>query len=422
MMSAARQDRTESIEIAAASGLTLAGRLELPTGERRGSALFAHCFTCSKDLKAVVRISRALAARGWAVLRFDFTGLGESDGVFAQTDFTSNVEDVISAASLLSHRFGAADLLVGHSLGGAAVLAAAGRIPAVRAVATIGAPSDTKHLRDDLLRRAPELASGEEAAEIELGGRRFTIRRQLLDDLAEERMRRALEGLDAALLLLHSPVDEVVAIDHARRLYEMARHPKSFVSLDGADHLLLERPADSQFVAELLATWSSRYLSDAPNAGEEDGAGPPGVVRASVGRAGYRVRLRAGAHEIVADEPEEAGGRDEGPNPYDLLLAALGACKGITMRMYADRKGWPLEGAVLDLTHGRIHVEDCADCETAKGQIDEIRVQLELLGDLSAEQRARLTEIAERCPVHRTLSTETRIRTRVPSDDTGSST
>ena len=411
---------TEPVDMVVASGLTLAGQLELPAGEIRGRALFAHCFTCTKDLKAAVRIGRALAARGWAVLRFDFTGLGESGGVFSQTDFTSNVEDVVSAASFLDERLGGTDLLIGHSLGGAAVLAAAGRLGGLRGVATIGAPSDTEHLREILLRRAPELAEGEEAAEIELAGRRFTIRRQLLEDLAENRMEEAVRSLEVPLLLLHSPVDEVVSVDHARRIYDWARHPKSFVSLDGADHLLLQRPEDSRFVAELLAAWSSRYLPAPLDLAERSDPGPErGVVRARIGGEGYRTSLRTGVHTWLADEPTSAGGGDEGPTPYDLLLAALGACKAITLRMYADRKELPLDGVELELRHDRIHAEDCADCESAQGQVDEIRVDLALRGDLDASQRDRLAEIADRCPVHRTLSTETRIRTRLrPQDGT----
>lgn len=419
-MDASRRRPTESVEIAAASGLTLAGQLELPLGEPRGRAVFAHCFTCTKDLKAVVRISRALAARGWAVLRFDFTGLGESGGVFSQTDFTSNVEDVVSAASFLEERLGGAELLIGHSLGGAAVLAAAARLSGLSAVATIAAPSDTEHLRQILLRRAPELAGGEETAEIELGGRRFVVRRRLLEDLAQARMQEAVGSLGVPLLLLHSPVDQVVGIDHAQRLYEMARHPKSFISLDGADHLLLERQEDSRFVADVLAAWVSRYLPARPEGEEKaEAAVERGLVRATIGGEGYRTRLQTGPHEWLADEPVPAGGEDRGPTPYDLLLAALGACKAITLRMYADRKGWPLEGATLELSHGRIHAEDCADCESGEGKVDEIRVELVLEGDLTAEQRSRLAEIADRCPVHRTLTSETKVRTRLrPADAT----
>ncbi len=252
---------TERIEIVGALGDRLAARVELPAGERRGCALFAHCFTCSKDLKAVVRISRALADRGFAVLRFDFTGLGESEGDFADTNFSSNLEDLLAAAEFARQQFGGPELLIGHSLGGAAVLATASRIEGARAVATLGAPSQTQHVRETLLSQAPELETGEDEAEVLLGGRPFRIRKQLLEDLDDHRLQEAIATLGRPLMILHSPVDEVVGIDHARRIYQAARHPKSFVSLDGADHLLLRDERDAHFAAEILAAWASRYLA-----------------------------------------------------------------------------------------------------------------------------------------------------------------
>ncbi len=407
--------QTERVSFTGAFGDSLAARLERPAGETRAYALFAHCFTCSKDLKAAVRISRGLAARGIAVLRFDFTGIGESEGDFAGTDFSSNLDDLVAAADFLRREHEAPRLLVGHSLGGAAVLAAAARIPEARAVATIAAPSDLEHLRSVLLAQAPELETAGEAR-VNLGGRTVRVRRELLEDLAGRRLEEAVAGLGRALLLFHSPVDQTVAIEHATRLYRAARQPKSFVALDGADHLLLERPADAGFVAEVLVAWAGRYVAadtSAAEAGEQEKpeAAPHGRVVVEGGPSGYAQRIQTGPHTLAADEPVSVGGTDRGPGPYELLLAALGACKSMTLRMYADRKGWPLAGTRIELEHSRIHAEDCADCETKEGKVDRIAVAIGLGGPLDAEQRARLLEIADRCPVHRTLVSEISIQT-----------
>ena len=390
-----------------AFGDRLAARVEMPVGRPVACALFAHCFTCGKDLKAVVRISRALAERGVAVFRFDFTGIGESAGDFAETNFSSNLEDLVAAAELMRGEWGGAQILIGHSLGGAAVLAAARRIPEVKAVATIAAPSDTEHLRDTLAEIAPELEEKGEA-ELRLGGPPVRVKSQLLADLEEQSMMASIHNLGLPLLILHSPTDEVVGVDHARRIYKAAQHPKSFVSLDGADHLLLERPADSRFVADVLAAWAARYV---PSMAEPEPL-PQGEVLVEGGAAGYANRVQAGPHLLRADEPESLGGSDSGPTPYDLLLAGLGACKSMTMRMYADRKDWPLAGTRVRLRHSRIHAEDCAECETEKGKIDRIAVEIGVDGDLDEAQRRRLLEISERCPVHRTLKSEIDIRSR----------
>jgi putative redox protein len=406
-----RATSTRRVRFAGASGGTIAGRLELPAGVARSCAVFAHCFTCSKDLKAVVRISRALAERGIGVLRFDFTGLGESDGEFAETDFNTNIDDLVAAAEFMRVEVGAPQLLIGHSLGGAAVLAAASRLDEAEAIVTIGAPSSTRHLSESLLRASPELAS-EGRVEVELGGRKVGVGRELVEDLARRDLGEDIASLGRPLLILHSPVDETVGIDHAAKIYKAARHPKSFVSLDGADHLLLERDEDSRFVAEIIAAWASRYVTDkrSSEAGltVEEGE----VVVASVGD-GFTHELVAPRHRWLADEPESVGGADRGPSPYELLLGALGACKAMTLRMYANRKGWPLSSVKARLRHGRIHADACEACESDKGLVDHIEVKLEIEGDLDDEQRARLGEIADRCPVHRTLMTETLIETAV---------
>lgn len=392
------------------SGQALAGKLHLPAGRVRACALFAHCFTCSKDLNAVVRIGRALAQEGIATLRFDFTGLGRSGGDFADTSLSGNVEDVLSAADWLREHHGAPALLVGHSLGGAAVLLAAGQVPDAVAVATIGAPCDPAHVRH-LLRDDEAALRAHGEAVVDIGGRPFRLRRELLDDLERHDPAAAIRAMGKALLILHSPQDTVVGVDNARRIYESARHPKSFVTLDGADHLLT-RAADAEYVARVLAAWVTRYLP-APAEGEAGGPLPEGVVEVCGGASGLVTAIQAGHHRLGADEPERApGGTDTAPNPYELLLSSLGACTVMTLRLYADRKGWPLEATRVRLSHRRVHAADCADCESATGRVDEIAVDLTLEGDLDAAQRARLVEIAHRCPVHRTLTTETRIRVR----------
>jgi putative redox protein len=408
---------TDRITFHGASGEELAARIELPAGEPLAWALFAHCFTCSKDLRAAREITRTLAGRGFAVLRFDFTGLGESEGDFADTNFSSNVDDLVAAADWLREERAAPRLLIGHSLGGAAVLVAAGRIEESAAVATIGAPSETEHLRETILREAPEL-EGTDEAEVELAGRTFRIRRQLLEDLEAQNMEAAVAELGRPLLVLHAPEDEIVPVDHGRRIFDLAADPKAFVALDGADHLLTD-PRDAGFAGEILAAWAERYVTAREKPKGRVGVEPPerrGEV-ALLGGRGYAVEIATPNHRLHADEPEEAGGTDRGPNPYDLLLAALGACKAITVRMYADRKGWPLLRTILRLGHERIHAEDCEDCETKEGKIDEISAELQFVGPLSEGQRARLLEISEKCPVHRTLTGEIKIRSRLKEEE-----
>ncbi|HUF79176.1 MAG TPA: alpha/beta fold hydrolase [Thermoanaerobaculia bacterium] len=400
----------QRVKFPGAFGSTLVGRIELPDppgSEPAAYALFAHCFTCSKDLKAAGWISRALVERGIAVFRFDFTGIGESAGDFADTDFSSNLDDLEAAADFLRREREAPQILIGHSLGGAAVLAAAERVPEVRAVATIAAPSDTDHLRDTLIRLAPELEERDEA-EVTLAGRKFRIKRQLLQDLAAGSLQGAIAGLGRALLIFHSPVDSIVGIDHARRIYEAAKHPKSFISLDAADHLLTAE-RDARYVGEVLAAWAGRYISlrSAQTATEEE-ITEQGEVLVTGGPAGFAQEIYTRRHRLLADEPASFGGTDTGPSPYELLLASLGACTSMTLRLYADRKQWSLDGVRVRLAHHRVHAEDCELCTDDEreggGKIDRITRKIEILGELGADQRDRLLEIAERCPVHRTLT------------------
>lgn len=400
--------RSAKVTFTGANGDALAARLDLPQGRPRGYALFAHCFTCNKDVFAAARIAGGLAERGLAVLRFDFTGLGASEGEFANTNFSSNVEDLVRAADFLRERYEAPKLLVGHSLGGAAVLTAAARVPEATAVATIAAPADPAHVVSHFTEARAEIeAAGE--AEVRLVGRPFRIKKQFLDDIATHRLEAAVGGLRKALMVFHAPRDQVVGIDNASRIFLAARHPKSFVSLDDADHLLSRR-ADAAYVAEVLAAWAGRYLgeTDVP-APFEAPAGT--VVVEETGEGKFTQRIAAGPHALTADEPEDAGGLDMGPSPYDFLLAALGACTSMTLRLYAERKGLALERTRVTLSHEKIHAEDCANCETKEGRIDRIRRVIDLAGDLSPQERRRLLEIADKCPVHRTLHSEVLIET-----------
>jgi putative redox protein len=395
----------EKLSFEGALGETLAGVLETPHGRPRACALFAHCFTCSKDLKAAYWIAKALVDRGIAVLRFDFTGLGESQGDFADTTFTSNLGDLVAAAGAMRERFEAPQLLVGHSLGGAAVLKAASRIEECRAVATIGAPADTRHLAETLSRQAPDIREKGEA-ELLLGGRRLRLRKELVDDLSEDHLAGELDDLHRALLVLHSPLDQTVGPEHARRIYESAKHPKSFVSLDNADHLL-SRERDARYAADVIAAWSARYLPEPEDEHEAPAPEEEGELVASGPGVGFATRLRVGRHALNADEPASAGGSDTGPSPYGYLLAALGSCTNMTIRMYARKKNWPLAAVDVRLTHDRIHAEDCESCETEEGRVDRIVKRVTVHGDaLTEEQRARLVEIGDRCPVNRTLQSE----------------
>jgi putative redox protein len=387
-----------------AEGHELAARLELPVGSPRAYAVFAHCFTCSKDVHAATRISRALTGAGIAVLRFDFTGLGSSEGEFANTDFSSNVDDLVAAAEHLRREHDAPRLLVGHSLGGAAVLAAADRIDEVRAVATIGAPSTPVHVRR-LLGGDAERIEREGSAEVTLAGRRFRIRRDFLEDLDEQRLAERIGRLGRALLVYHAPDDDVVPIEEANRILDAAGQPKGFLALDGADHLL-SRPEDAAWVASTLAAWAQRYL---PEPTETD-SGEEGEVHVEE-LENLTQRVRAGRHACLADEPASVGGDGRGPDPYGFLLAALGACTSMTLRMYARHKGLPLRHVEVRLRHERVHAKDCDDCESTTGTISRIRRTVWVEGDLDEAQRARMLEIADRCPVHRTLTGEIKIDT-----------
>ena len=391
-------------------GDKLAARLDLPSAaEPHAYALFAHCFTCSKESKAATFIAEALADTGIAVLRFDFTGLGGSEGDFANTSFSSNIGDLVAAADWLRRDHRAPAILVGHSLGGAAALAAAARIPEAVAVATINAPADPAHVtRLFAAQRAEIDARGK--AEVQLAGRTFTIRREFLEDVAAQKLTAAIAGLRRSLLVFHAPRDSTVGIDNASAIFQAAKHPKSFISLDDADHLLTRR-ADSHYVGAVLAAWASRYLpaieSGAPLSPRDT------VIVQETHASKFQQSIVIGPHRLIVDEPVSAGGEDSGPSPYDLLASALGACTAMTLRTYADLKRIPLERVQVALRHAKIHASDCAECETRQAKIDRIERVITLEGELDEAARAKLLDIANRCPVHRTLHGEVNVTTRL---------
>jgi uncharacterized OsmC-like protein/fermentation-respiration switch protein FrsA (DUF1100 family) len=401
---------TEKFQFEGEGDHQLAAALDLPDGVPTAYALFAHCFTCGKDVLAAKRIATALAAKGIATLRFDFTGIGSSEGDFANSTFSSNVADLVRAANHLRETRQAPAILIGHSLGGAAILAAAGQIAEAKAVVTVAAPSDPVHVTG-LFRDHVDNIREQGQAQVSLAGRPFTIKREFLEDVAENPLMEKIAHLHKALLVMHSPTDDTVGIDNATRIFVTAKHPKSFISLFGADHLLSDR-RDSAYVADTIAAWATRYVDLAAAPAAETTDKPRRVVVRETRNSKFQNTVTVGPHHLLADEPHSVGGDDSGPGPYDFLLAGLGACKSMTMRLYAERKSLPLERATVTLNHSKIHAEDCAECETKEGLLDQIDVAIGLEGPLDADQRKRILEIADKCPVHRTLTSEIRIVTR----------
>lgn len=401
--------RTERFEFAGHDGSLLAARLDMPEGPVRTSAVLAHCFTCSKDIPAARRIAGRLAACGIAVLRFDFTGLGHSGGEFANTNFSSNVQDLHAAVRALAQRGLPPQLLIGHSLGGAAVLKAAADVPGLRAVVTVGAPADPSHVTHHMAEQMDAIRR-DGSATVHLAGRPFEVRQQFLDDISRQSLDDALSRLRVALLVMHAPNDLTVGIDHAARIFAAAKHPKSFVSLDKADHLV-SREEDAEYVAEVISSWCARYLDPAPLVPSVDA--PEGVVRVAEAQAGgFKQDITINArHQLVADEPLHLGGTDLGPSPYQLLSAALGACTTMTLRMYANLKAIPLTHVTCDVTHNKTHLADSQQLGSAQAKVDVFTRHIGLEGDLSNDQREALLRIADRCPVHQTLHGSAVIRT-----------
>lgn len=412
--------KTESFTFTGHDGTSLSGRLDLPEGRVRATALFAHCFTCTKNILPARRIAARLAEAGIAVLRFDFTGLGDSEGDFAETTFGSNVGDLLAAATALAERDMAPALLVGHSLGGTAVLKAAAALDSVQAVVTLGAPFAPDHVKHNFACRLTEIEKNG-VAEVDIGGRKFNISKAFLDDIDAQKLTPAIHGLNAALLVMHAPLDDVVGIENAADIFRAALHPKSFVTLAEADHLI-SRAEDAEYAATVIAAWASRYLgldlAAAPGRATmpvpTDDA-PEGTVRVTEvdADAPYTQTVANGPHHFwLSDEPENVGGANRGPNPYALLKAALGSCSSMTMRMYAKVKKWPVTGISVDVTHEKVAAADGAKDDRGRPlKIDVFTRQIRLEGDLTEEQRTRLVEIADRCPVHRTLHQASRIET-----------
>jgi len=386
----------------------LAARLDTPDGAPSAYAIFAHCFTCSKDILAASRISEALVRQGIAVLRFDFTGLGASEGEFASTDFSSNVQDLTLAADHLRAHYAAPRILIGHSLGGTAVLAAAGDIPEVRAVATINAPADAAHVLRAFGKQIEDIeARGE--AEVVLAGRHFLIRKDFIDDVRGQSLHGRIAAMNRALLVLHAPLDTIVGIENATGIFMAARHPKSFVALDGADHLLTRR-ADAEYAGTVIAGWASRYLGR-PQPGEDEPVPPASGVLVRETGTGFQQQVNSGGHRMLADEPADVGGGDTGPSPYDFLSAALGACTSMTLRMYAARKGLELGRISVEVSHGKVHARDCEECEGREGRIDRFERRVTIEGGVPQDLEAKVVEIADKCPVHRTLEASSVIST-----------
>ena len=395
------------LQFAGSQGAELAGLLESPDAEPLAYVLFAHCFTCSKDVVAASRISRALVGSGYAVMRFDFTGLGSSDGDFANTNFSSNVQDLVLAADYLRTNYKAPRLLIGHSLGGTAILKAAHAIPESKGVVTIGSPADAEHVAKQFTCDLDAIERDGEA-EVSLAGRIFKIRKQFVDDIRENKDTHVNE-LRKALLVLHSPLDNTVSINQAEQIFVAAKHPKSFVSLGDADHLLRKK-SDAEYVANTITGWASRYVPETASASVDKA--DRGHVVVTERDLKFSQTVTSDDHQWIADEPTSVGGTNYGPDPYEHLLASLGTCTAMTMRMYANRKQWPVERVSVELGHEREHGEDCVDCDENHRQIDVINRVITITGDLTEDQRSRMMDIADKCPVHRTLHNKLVIRTR----------
>lgn len=387
-------------------GHTLSARLESPiSGKPKAYAIFAHCFTCSKNLNAVGSISSALTANNVAVLRFDFTGLGQSEGDFSDTNFSSNMEDLTAAYEFLEENYEAPQIIIGHSLGGAAVLHTAGKLKNINAVVTIGAPADPPHVKHLLDESIEEIEAKGEAT-VNIGGRPFKIKKHFLDDLESIESDMVIKNLGKPLLVLHSPQDLTVEIANAAKIYTAAHHPKSFVTLDGADHLMSDN-RDAEYVGHIIATWATRYIVEKTH----EHLQTEGDVLTRTSSGSFTTEILAGDHFMIADEPADVGGTDLGPTPYGYLTAALGACTSMTLKMYADHKNWDLKEARVHLTHNKKYKSDCEDCENTNAKIDHFDRIVELEGDLDESQRKRLLEIADKCPVHRTLHSEVKVNT-----------
>lgn len=386
----------------------LSAKLDLPQSMPAHTfAIFAHCFTCNKNFVAVRNISRALTLQGIAVLRFDFTGLGDSEGEFADSNLSTNVTDLLAAAAYLEKEWEAPTFMIGHSLGGAAAILAATSIPSIKAISTIGSPSDPAHVQHLFVSELAEIEEKGEA-EVKIGMRPVKVKKQFVDDLQNKDLLAIVSDLRLPLAIFHSPQDMVVEISNAGKLYDAAFHPKSFISLDGADHMLMD-PKDAEYVGSMLASWADRYLDTPDPIPLETNH----QVAVRIGDEGYTSEVMAGNHLLTADEPLKVGGNDYGPSPYEFVSSGLAACTAMTLRMYADRKGWDLQEVTVHVDYGKEHCEDCDDLDNASKKIDVFNRKVEIVGDLDEKQRERLMQIADKCPVHKTLHSASTIRTQM---------
>lgn len=400
--------KSERLSFKNQEGINLGARIDFPVDQKPiAYAVFAHCFTCNKNLNAVKNISRALTSKGFAVLLFDFTGLGSSEGEFEDTSFTSNINDLIAASDFLKENYEAPKILIGHSLGGAAALFTAGKLDNIKAVITIGAPFDPYHVTH-LLAGGIEEIKAKGKAKIDIGGRPFTISKNFIEDLESKDPESVAKDLRKPLLIMHSPTDTTVGITNAAKMYTAAHHPKSFITLDGADHLLSKKE-DSLYAGNMIAAWIEKYIELPP---KEELKGPSRVI-SKTGYENFTTQIKAGKHHFLADEPESVGGLDLGPTPYDLLSSGLAACTSMTLQMYAQRKKWDLKEAKVHVEHNKDYAQDCETCEQSNSKIDHFYRKIELIGDLDESQKKRLLEIADKCPVHKTLHSDVKVLTEL---------
>ncbi len=406
-------NKTQRISFPGSQGFDLSARLDHPSGPARAYALFAHCFTCSSQILAAKYIAGELAKQNIAVLRFDFTGLGSSGGEFANTNFSSNIQDLVAAADYLREHFAPPSLIIGHSLGGAAVLAAADSIPEVKGVVTIGAPADAEHVIHNFVDEDIGKINKDGEANVSLAGRSFTIQKQFIDDLQASTLEHHIANLRRDLLILHSPIDQTVGVENASQIFMAAKHPKSFISLDKADHLL-SNPADAIYAAGVISSWASRLIPH-----DQAIEHPPieSVIVSETGEGKFQNTVAAGAHLLLADEPLSVGGLDSGPSPYDYLATALGACTSMTIRMYADFKKIDLGLISVEVKHEKVHAEDCMDCADEQkqrgGKIDRFERHITVEGELSPELEKKILMIADKCPVHKTIEAGASVVTNI---------